>query len=431
MEKSDKYHFETLQIHVGQEESDKATGSRAVPIYATTSFVFEDCQDALERFNLAKEGDIYTRIGNPTTAVFEKRVAALESGVGSLAVASGQAATTLALQNLASVGDHIVASKTIYGGTHNLLGRTLTSQGIETSFIDVADYEALEGAIKANTKALFIESIGNPNGNIADIARIAAICQRHQIPLVVDNTFASPYLLRPIEHGANIVIHSATKFIGGHGTAIGGVMVDGGNFDWQTSGKFPQFVDPDPSYHGISYVEAGGAGAFIMRARVVLLRDYGAALSPFNAFLFLQGLETLSLRVERHVENTLAVVDYLKSHPLVEKVNHPSLEESPTHRLYNKYFPKGGASIFTFVLKGGAKRAMAFIDKLKLFSLLANVADAKSLVIHPVSTTHNQLTPTELREGGIEEGTIRLSIGLEHREDLLADLEQALEAVRY
>lgn len=430
MKKGKKYHFETLQIHVGQEESDRSTGSRAVPIYATTSFVFDDCQDATDRFNLSKEGNIYTRIGNPTTAVFEERIASLEGGVGALALASGQAATTLALQNLAQVGDHIVSSRTIYGGTHNLLGRTLTQQGIETTFVDVDDFEGLEGAIQANTKALFIESIGNPNGNIADIERIAKICQKYKIPLVVDNTFASPYLLRPIEYGANIVIHSATKFLGGHGTVIGGVIVDGGNFDWKGSGKFPWFVEADPSYHGISYVEAAGAGAFIMRARVVLLRDYGAALSPFNAFLFLQGLETLSLRLERHVANTLEVVKFLANHDLVETVNHPSLASNPTNDLYLKYFPLGGVSIFTFVVKGGSAGAMKFIDNLELFSLLANVADAKSLVIHPASTTHNQLSSEQLKEGGIEEGTVRLSIGLEHIDDILEDLAQALEAVR-
>ncbi len=430
MKKGKKYQFETLQIHVGQEESDRATGSRAVPIYATTSFVFDDCQDASDRFNLSKEGNIYTRIGNPTTAIFEERIAALEGGVGALALASGQAATTLAMQNLAQAGDHIVSSRTIYGGTYNLLGRTLTQQGIETTFVDVDDFGGLEGAIKENTKALFIESIGNPNGNIADIERIAQICQKHKVPLVVDNTFASPYLLRPIEHGANIVIHSATKFIGGHGTVIGGVIVDGGNFDWKGSLKFPWLVEADPSYHGISYVEAGGEGAFIMRSRVVLLRDYGAALSPFNAFLFLQGLETLSLRLERHVANTLEVVKFLDGHDLVEKVNHPSLDSSPTSDLYRKYFPLGGVSIFTFVVKGGSEGAMKFIDKLELFSLLANVADAKSLVIHPASTTHNQLSVEQLREGGIEEGTVRLSIGLEHIDDILEDLAQALEAVR-
>ncbi len=430
MKKGKKYQFETLQIHVGQEESDRATGSRAVPIYATTSFVFDDCQDASDRFNLSKEGNIYTRIGNPTTAIFEERIAALEGGVGALALASGQAATTLAMQNLAQAGDHIVSSRTIYGGTYNLLGRTLTQQGVETTFVDVDDFEALEGAIQENTKALFIESIGNPNGNIADIERIAQICQKHKIPLVVDNTFASPYLLRPIEHGANIVIHSATKFLGGHGTVIGGVIVDGGNFDWKGSLKFPWFVEADPSYHGISYVEAGGAGAFIMRSRVVLLRDYGAALSPFNAFLFLQGLETLSLRLERHVANTLEVVKFLDGHDLVEKVNHPSLASSPTNELYLKYFPLGGVSIFTFVVKGGSEGAMRFIDKLELFSLLANVADAKSLVIHPASTTHNQLSVEQLKEGGIEGGTVRLSIGLEHIDDILEDLAQALEAVR-
>lgn len=430
MQKGKNYHFETLQIHVGQEEGDRATGARAVPIYATTSFVFDNCQDAADRFNLTKEGNIYTRIGNPTTAIFEERLAALEGGVGALALASGQAATTLALQNLAQSGDHIVSSRTIYGGTYNLLARTLTQQGITTTLVDVDDYEAMEEAIQPNTKALFIESIGNPNGNIADIERIAAICQRNKIPLVVDNTFASPYLLRPIEWGANIVIHSATKFIGGHGTVIGGAIVDGGNFDWRESGKFPSLVEEDPSYHGISYVEAAGKGAFIMRARVVLLRDYGATMSPFNAFLLLQGVETLSLRVERHVANALEVVKFLAKHDLVERVNHPSLSTNPTHPLYQKYFPLGGVSIFTFVVKGGEERAKKFIDNLELFSLLANVADAKSLVIHPASTTHNQLTGEQLKEGGIEEGTVRLSIGLEHIDDLLGDLSQALEGAR-
>ncbi len=427
MKDTKNYHFETLQLHAGQENPDSATGARAVPIYASTSFVFDDCRQASGRFDLSEAGNIYTRIGNPTTEIFEQRVAALEGGVGALATASGQAATTLALQNLARNGDHIVASRTMYGGTYNLLGRTFENLGITTTFVDVDDFENIERAVQANTKVIFVESIGNPNANIADIEKLAEIAHKHAIPLLVDNTFATPYLLRPFEHGADIVIHSATKFIGGHGTSIGGVVVDGGTFDWEKSGKFPWFVDPDPSYHGVSYTERMGNRAFIVRARVILLRDYGATLSPFNAFLFLQGLETLSLRVERHIENTMAIVTFLADHPQVEKVNHPSLPTSPSHPLYKKYFSLGGASIFTFVIKGGAEKAMQFIDRLQLFSLLANVADVKSLVIHPASTTHNQLSPTELLAGGIEPGTIRLSIGTEHQSDLLHDLAQALE----
>ncbi len=427
MEKHTSYHFETLQLHAGQEQPDSATGARAVPIYATSSYVFDDCRHASALFDLSEAGNIYTRIGNPTTDVFEKRIAALEGGVGALAAASGQAAITIALQNLARTGDHLVAARTIYGGTFNLLGRTFADNGVSTTFFDVDDLDSLRKSIQPNTKAVFIESIGNPNANLADIESIAQIAHDHQIPLIVDNTFATPYLLRPIEHGADIVVHSATKFIGGHGTSIGGVVVDGGTFDWKASGKFPWFVDPDPSYHGISYTEATGNLAYITRARVILLRDYGAALSPFNSFLFLQGLETLSLRVERHIKNTLSVVDFLANHPRVERVNHPALLDHPNHELYVRYFPSGGASIFTFVVAGGAEGAIRFIDKLKIFSLLANVADVKSLVIHPASTTHAQLSEADLRAAGIEPGTVRLSIGTEHIDDLIADLAQALE----
>lgn len=427
MSNSQTLHFETLQLHAGQEQADPATGARAVPIYATTSFVFDDCRQASARFDLSEAGNIYTRIMNPTTDVFEKRIAALEGGVGALATASGQAAITIAMQNLAHSGDHIVSARTIYGGTFNLFGRTFGENGVTATFFDSDDLAALEAAIQPNTKAVFIESIGNPNANLSDIEGISRIAHAHGIPLVVDNTFATPYLLRPIEYGADIVVHSATKFIGGHGTSIGGVVVDAGTFDWKASGKFPWFVEPDPSYHGISYTEATGNLAFITRARVILLRDYGAALSPFNSFLFLQGLETLSLRVERHVYNTLSVVDFLVKHPNVVRVNHPSLPTDPSHALYGKYLPKGGGSIFTFVVKGGAEGAMRFIDKLQIFSLLANVADVKSLVIHPASTTHSQLTGDELLAAGIEPGTIRLSVGTEHIEDLLADLAQALE----
>lgn len=427
METRKDYHFETLQLHAGQELPDPATGARAVPIYATTSFVFDDCRHASALFDLSEPGNIYTRIMNPTTDVFEKRMAALEGGVGALATASGQAAITLTIQNLAHSGDHIVASRTIYGGTFNLFGRTFSEQGITCTFFDIDDPSTLEAAIQDRTKAVFIESIGNPNANLADIALIAKIAHTHAIPLVVDNTFATPYLLRPIEHGADIVVHSATKFIGGHGTSIGGIIIDGGTFDWKTSGKFPWFVEPDPSYHGLSYTEATGNLAFIVRARVILLRDYGAALSPFNAFLFLQGLETLSLRVERHVQNTLAIVRYLEDHPSVERVNHPSLSFDGHHELYERYFPRGGASIFTFVVKGGAEGARRFIDRLEVFSLLANVADVKSLVIHPASTTHSQLTGEDLIAAGIEPGTVRLSVGIEHIDDLLADLAQALK----
>lgn len=428
MNNNKTYHFETLQLHAGQEQADSATGARAVPIYATTSYVFDDCRHASALFDLSEPGNIYTRIGNPTTEVFEKRMAALEGGVGALATASGQAAITIAMQNLARNGDHIVAARTIYGGTYNLLGRTFLDNGVTTTFFDVDNVESLEQAFQPNTKVVFIESIGNPNANLADIERIAKIAHEHAVPLVVDNTFATPYLLRPIEHGCDIVVHSATKFIGGHGTSIGGVIVDGGTFDWKASGKFPWFVDPDPSYHGISYTEATGNLAFITRARVILLRDYGAAPSPFNSFLFLQGLETLSLRVERHIENTLAIVDFLSKHPKVERVNHPSVEGNPNNMLYKRYFPHGGASIFTFVVSQGAEGAIRFIDRLAIFSLLANVADVKSLVIHPASTTHSQMSDQELAAAGIEPGTVRLSVGTEHVDDLLADLAQALES---
>jgi O-acetylhomoserine (thiol)-lyase len=421
------FHFETLQLHAGQEQPDAATGARAVPIYASTSYVFDDCRHAAALFDLSESGNIYTRIMNPTTDVFEKRIAALEGGVGALATASGQAAITITMQNLARNGDHIVAAKTIYGGTYNLLGRTFLDNGVQTTFFDVRNLKSLESAIQQNTKAVFIESIGNPNADLADIERIAEIAHAHQIPLVVDNTFATPYLLRPIAHGADIVVHSATKFIGGHGTSIGGVVVDGGTFNWEASGKFPHFVSPDPSYHGISYTQAMGPAAFITRARVILLRDYGAALSPFNAFLFLQGLETLSLRVERHVANTLAVVKFLSEHPQVVQVHHPVLPDSPSHDLYQRYFPWGGASIFTCEIAGGAEKAMQFIDRLQVFSLLANVADVKSLVIHPGSTTHAQMTEAQLQEAGIAPGTVRLSVGTEHIDDLIADLAQALQ----
>ncbi|MHC1692114.1 MAG: O-acetylhomoserine aminocarboxypropyltransferase/cysteine synthase family protein [Sphaerochaetaceae bacterium] len=422
------YRFETLQLHAGQEAPDSATGARAVPIYASTSYVFKDCAQAGARFDLSESGNIYTRIMNPTNDVFEQRIAALEGGIGALATASGAAATLLAIQNLAHAGDHIVSAQSIYGGTFNLFAHTLVDSGVTTTFVPSDDYDAYAKAIGRKTKAVFIESIGNPNANLIDIERVAAIAHTHGIPLVVDNTFATPYLLRPIGLGADIVVHSATKFIGGHGTVIGGVIVDSGKFDWTASGKFPQFTEPDPSYHGISFTATVGASAFIVRARVVLQRDFGATLSPFHSFLFLQGLETLSLRVERHVENALKVVQFLQNHPRVEKVNHPSLTGNPSHGLYQQYFPHGGASIFTIVVKGGAPGAIRFIDHLKLFSLLANVADVKSLVIHPASTTHAQLSGEELKASGIEPGTVRLSIGTEHIDDLLEDLRTALEA---
>ena len=426
MNENKKPRFETLQVHAGQEQPDQATGARAVPIYQTTSFVFDDCAHAEARFNLSNAGNIYSRLTNPTQDAFEQRVAALEGGVAALATASGAAAVSYALQNLARAGDHIVAEKTLYGGTYNLLAHTLKAWGIDTTFVDPDEAGAFERAITPRTKAIFIESLGNPHSNIVDIEALAKLAHSNGIPLVVDNTFATPWLLRPIEHGADIVVHSATKFMGGHGTTIGGVIVDGGKFDWEASGKFAHICEPDPSYHGLSFSRAVGPAAFVVRARAILLRDLGAALSPFNAFMLLQGLETLSLRVERHVSNALTVVEYLAKHPKVERVNHPSLPTSPSHALYNRYFPKGGGSIFTFEVKGGADEARAFIDRLQVFSLLANVADAKSLVIHPASTTHAQLTEAELAETGVLPNTVRLSIGIEHVDDIIEDLAQAL-----
>ena len=426
MSEKKKPRFETLQVHAGQEQPDPATGARAVPIYQTTSFVFDDCAHAEARFNLSNAGNIYSRLTNPTQDAFEQRVAALEGGVAALATASGAAAVTYALQNLAEAGDHIVAEKTLYGGTYNLLAHTLKAWGIDTTFVDPDEPGAFERAITPRTKAIFIETLGNPHSNIVDIEALADLAHKNGIPLVVDNTFATPWLLRPIEHGADVVVHSATKFIGGHGTTLGGVIVDGGKFDWEASGKFPRLCEPEPSYHGLSFTKAVGAAAYAVRARAILLRDLGATLSPFNAFILLQGLETLSLRVERHVSNALAVVEYLAKHPKVERVNHPSLASSPSHALYQRYFPKGGGSIFTFEVKGGAAEARAFIDRLQVFSLLANVADAKSLVIHPDSTTHSQLTATELAETGIRPNTVRLSIGIEHVDDIIEDIAQAL-----
>lgn len=419
------YHFETVQLHAGQETPDPVTDARAVPIYASSSYVFHNSQHAADRFALKDAGNIYGRLTNPTQDVFERRMAALEGGVAALATASGAAAVTYTFRGLAKAGDHIVAAKTIYGGTYNLLAHTLPESGITTTFVDPSDESAFENAVRDNTKAIFIETLGNPNSNITDIEKIAGIAHRHNIPLVVDNTFATPFLVRPIEYGADIVVHSATKFIGGHGTAIGGVIVDSGKFDWNESGKFPSLTEPDPSYHGAVFTQAAGAAAFVTRIRAVILRDTGATLSPFHAFMFLQGLETLSLRVERHVENALKVVEFLNSHPAVERVNHPSLADGEQKALYDRYFPNGGGSIFTFELKGGSREAMDFIDRLKLFSLLANVADAKSLVIHPASTTHSQLSEAEAAEQGIKPNTVRLSIGLEHIDDIIADLEQA------
>ena len=426
MSEKKKPRFETLQVHAGQEQPDPATGARAVPIYQTTSFVFDDCAHAEARFNLSNAGNIYSRLTNPTQDAFEQRVAALEGGVAALATASGAAAVTYALQNLAEAGDHIVAEKTLYGGTYNLLAHTLKAWGIDTTFVDPDEPGAFERAITPRTKAIFIETLGNPHSNIVDIEALADLAHKNGIPLVVDNTFATPWLLRPIEHGADVVVHSATKFIGGHGTTLGGVIVDGGKFDWEASGKFPRLCEPEPSYHGLSFTKAVGAAAYAVRARAILLRDLGATLSPFNAFILLQGLETLSLRVERHVSNALAVVEYLAKHPKVERVNHPCLASSPSHALYQRYFPKGGGSIFTFEVKGGAAEARAFIDRLQVFSLLANVADAKSLVIHPASTTHSQLTATELAETGIRPNTVRLSIVIEHVDDIIEDIAQAL-----
>ena len=421
--------FETLQLHVGQEQADPVTDARAVPIYASTSYVFHNSQHAADRFALKDAGNIYGRLTNPTQDIFEQRIAALEGGVAALAVASGAAAVTYTIQNLAGAGDHIVAAKTIYGGSYNLLEHTLPTYGIKTTFVDPDEEGAFENAIQDNTKAIYIESLGNPNSNIIDIEKVAAIAHAHKIPLVVDSTFATPYLLRPIEHGADIVVHSATKFIGGHGTAIGGVIVDGGKFDWEASGKFPSLVEPNPSYHGVSFTKAAGPAAFVTKIRAILLRDTGATISPFHAFIFLQGLETLSLRVERHVENALKVVDFLKNHPQVERVNHPSLPESGYKDLYDKYFPKGAGSIFTFEIKGTSEDAQKFIDNLKVFSLLANVADVKSLAIHPATTTHSQLNEEELAEQGIKPNTIRLSIGTEHIDDIIFDLEEAFKAV--
>ncbi len=422
-----KLRFETLQLHAGQEQPDSATDARAVPIYQTSSYVFKNSAQAAGRFNLSETGNIYSRIMNPTSDVFEQRIAALEGGIAALALSSGSAAVTYAILNIAHSGDHIVSAQTIYGGTYNLFAHTLKDFGITTTFVDSDDLSNFEKAIKPNTKAIFIESLGNPNSNIVDIEKLAGIAHASKIPLIIDNTFATPYLLRPIEYGADIVVHSATKFIGGHGTTIGGVIVDSGKFDWEGSGKFPSLTEPNDSYHGVQFTKAVGALAYIIKARVTLLRDTGSTLSPFHSFLFLQGLETLSLRVERHVYNTLKTVEYLKNHPKVEKVNHPSLPDNPYHDLYNRYFPDGGSSIFTFEIKGGAEEAKAFIDKLQIFSLLANVADVKSLVIHPASTTHSQMNEEELAASGIKPNTVRLSIGTEHIDDIIDDLTQAFE----
>lgn len=423
-------HFETKQLHVGQESADPATDARAVPIYQTASYVFHNSDHAAARFGLTDAGNIYGRLTNPTQDIFEQRVAALEDGVAALATASGAAAVTYTIQNLAHAGDHIVAAKTIYGGSYNLLAHTLPEYGITTTFVDPDEKGAFEKAVQPNTKAIYIETLGNPNSNIIDIEKVAAIAHANKIPLVVDNTFGTPYLIRPIEYGADIVVHSATKFIGGHGTAIGGIIVDSGKFDWEASGKFPSLTEPNPSYHGISFTKAVGAAAFVTKIRAILLRDTGATIAPLHAFLFLQGLETLSLRVERHVENALKVVDYLSKNPQVEKINHPSLPDSPYNELYKKYFPNGGGSIFTFNIKGGAEEAKKFIDHLQVFSLLANVADVKSLAIHPASTTHSQLNDDELAEQGIGQNTIRLSIGTEHIDDIIFDLEEAFKAIK-
>ena len=429
MSDTKKLHFETLQLHVGQETPDPVTDSRAVPIYQTTSYVFHNSKHAADRFGLADAGNIYGRLTNSTQDVFEKRIAALEGGVAALAVASGAAAIDYTIKALAQAGDHIVAQKTIYGGSYNLLAHTLKAFGIETTFVDAHNLKEVEGAIKENTKAVYLETLGNPNSDIPDIDAVAEIAHKHGLPLVIDNTFGTPYLIRPIEHGADIVVHSATKFIGGHGTTLGGVIVDSGKFDWKKSGKYGPIAEPNPSYHGISFADAVGPAAFVTYIRAILLRDEGATISPFNAFLLLQGTETLSLRLDRHVENTKKVVEFLKNHPKVQKVNHPSLENHPDHALYEKYFPNGGASIFTFEIKGGREAAWKFIDNLKIFSLLANVADVKSLVIHPASTTHSQLNDAELADQGITQGTIRLSIGTEHFEDIISDLSQAFDAV--
>lgn len=425
-----KYKFETMQLHVGQETADPASDSRAVPIYQTTSYVFHNCQHASDRFGLKDAGNIYGRLTNSTQDVFEKRIAALEGGTGAIATASGASAITYTIQALAQAGDHIVAQKTIYGGTYNLLAHTLAAFGVSTTFVDAHNLAEVESAIKPNTKAVYIETLGNPNSDIPDIDAISAIAHKHGLPVVVDNTFGTPFLIRPFEHGADIVVHSATKFIGGHGTTLGGVVIDGGKFDWKKSGKYAPLASPNPSYHGVSFVEAAPAAPFVTYIRAILLRDEGGCISPFNAFMLLQGLETLSLRIERHVENTKKVVDFLANHPLVQKVNHPSLPNHPQHALYQRYFPNGGASIFTFEIKGGKEAAWKFIDNLKIFSLLANVADVKSLVIHPASTTHSQLNDAELADQGITQSTIRLSIGTEHIDDILDDLKAGFDAVQ-
>ncbi len=424
-----KLRFETLQLHVGQENPDPATDARAVPIYQTTSYVFHNSEHAAARFGLTDAGNIYGRLTNSTQDVLEKRLTALEGGVAALALASGAAAITYTIQALAGAGDHIVAQKTIYGGSYNLLKHTLPKYGVTTTFVDAHDLKAVGDAIQENTKAVYLETLGNPNSDIPDIDAIAEIAHKHGLPLVIDNTFGTPYLIRPIEHGADIVVHSATKFIGGHGTTLGGVIIDSGKFDWKASGKHPAIIEPNASYHGVSFVDAAGPAAFVTYIRAILLRDTGAAISPFNAFLLLQGVETLSLRLERHAENTKKVVEYLSKHPKVEHVNHPSLPEHPDHALYENYFPNGGASIFTFEIKGGQKEAFKFIDSLKIFSLLANVADVKSLVIHPATTTHSELSPEELVDQGIKSNTIRLSIGTEHIDDIIADLDQAFAQV--
>ncbi len=423
------FRFETIQLHAGQETPDSATDSRAVPIYQTTSYVFRDSQSAAARFELSESGNIYGRLTNSTQEVLETRIAALEGGSAALAVASGAAAITYTIQALAQAGDHIVAQKTIYGGSYNLLAHTLKAFGIETTFVDAHNLEELENAIEDNTKAVYLETLGNPNSDIPNIDKISEIAHAHGLPVVVDNTFGTPYLIRPLEHGADIVVHSATKFIGGHGTTLGGIIVDGAKFNWKESGKFPVIAEPNPSYHGISFYDAVPNAPFVTYIRAILLRDEGAAISPFNAFLLLQGTETLSLRLDRHIENTKKVVEFLQNHPKVEKVNHPSIETHPDHELYKKYFPNGGASIFTFEVKGGQKEAHKFIDSLKIFSLLANVADVKSLVIHPATTTHSQLTESELEEQNIKQSTVRLSVGTEHIDDILADLEQALALI--
>ncbi len=427
---NNKYKFETLQVHVGQEKPDPATDSRAVPIYATTSYVFADSAQAAGRFGLTEGGNIYTRLMNPTSSVFEERIAALEGGVGALATASGSAAITYAIQNIALAGDHVVSSTNVYGGTFNLLAHTLPDQGVTTTFVDPSDLAAVEAAIQDNTKLIFAETLGNPNSNVIDLEGLAEIAHKHGIPLIVDNTFATPYCLRPIEHGADVVVHSATKFIGGHGTVIGGVIVDSGKFDWAQNDKFPGLSQPNPSYHGVVFTEAVGNLAYILKIRTTLMRDQGATISPFNSFLFLQGLETLSLRLERHVENALKVVEFLNNHPQVARVNHPSLAEGREKELYDKYFPNGAASIFTFDVKGTAEDAKKFTESLELFSLLANVADVKSLVIHPASTTHSQMTEEELLQSGIRPTTVRLSIGTEHIDDIIADLEHGFDAIK-